>query len=195
VIPWGPVNDALKAWFRLGTGITQVVMVNEARPFTKTVWGHLQVVTVTGYGMDDSRLVDVTETDPGTGLPVVHTRRQIQGQRTFTLRVSVESISQKGANLADNPLERLRSTWELEAMQALLAAQNCALADFGPSQMADLEVDERVISVWFADVEINTAFTFTASADVDTIESVTATSNFIEPDGVTPAPAPLQQHP
>lgn len=195
MIPWATVHDALKAWFRMGTGLSLVVMSNEPRPFTKPVWGHLQVLTVEAQGWDDTRLVDVPVPDPVTGIPAPHTRRQIQGQRAFTLRVSVESLSQKGASLADNPIERLRATWELEEMMALLAAQNCALADFGPSQMGDLEVDQRVISAWFADVEINTAFTFTGAADVDTIESMTATSSFVEPDGTTPVPAPLQQRP
>lgn len=193
MIPWETVYPALKEWVRRGSGLDQVVLVNEPRPRTKLpAWGTIQVLSVEAHGMDDRSLVDVPVTV--AGVTTVHTRERIQGQRTFVLRVSVESSSQRGDGVATGPLERLRSTWELDEMQAILSGVNCALATFGQSQMADVEVDEHVFSAWFADVEINAAFALIHSADIDTIESVTATSNILETDGETPVPDALQLH-
>ncbi len=186
MLDWSAIGPALKTWAAVGTGVAQVVMANEPRPLTKATWVRLQATGVEPHGFDDTSIVDVLVGSPA----VAHPRQRIEGQRTFTLRVSIESLSQSGAGNADNPLERLRATWQLAGLEAVLLAVNVSVADFGPSQMGDIELDQHVISTWFADVQMNAAFTFTDTTDVDTIESIHVTPAFAEPDG-SPAPSPL----
>lgn len=170
MIDWSVVVPVLRAWVVACTGLGQCVQENEARPFVQSVYARMQIMNVRGAGMDDHGVIE--ETEIVAGELVTHRYQRISGQRSFTLRLFVESSSQDGPGLADNQLERMRALHVLERMRALLAPANVAVASFGDSQMADVVVDDRVFSAWFVDIDMNAGFAYVdRSVEVGVIEA------------------------
>lgn len=162
---------ALKAWVCACTGVEQCVQENEPRPFVRSVYARIQAMNVKAYGFDDVR--NIEETSIVSGELVTRTYTRVCGQRTFTLRVFIESASQDGVGLADNQLERMRMASVLPSNRATLSAVNVAAVSVGDSQMADIVTDDRSFSAWFADVDMNVGVSYVNRAqEAGTIGSV-----------------------
>lgn len=178
MIDWDTVTPALKEWVRKASGVQQVFFQNEKRPFTQSVWCQLRVVSITSYDMDDSGFIEV----PAPNNTIVQ-RQFVRGQRTFALEVKFFSIRQDNGGVADTPLELLRTRNQLDTVSAILSVVACAVSSMGPSQVTDQLIDDRMFSVWVAQVNINCAFEYidtdpSPEADTYSIEAVEGSGSF-----------------
>jgi len=169
VIDWATVYPALRTWFLAGTGLSHCIVENQPAPYATNAYGVLEVVSVRQAGDDEV----------GTRLVSGDYRPVIRGQREFSLKVEVWSVSQADGAYSVKHLERLRILALLPRLKAPLAAVEVALATFGESAMTDVEVDDHWWSVWTATLTFHAAFetvlTDNPADEVGVIETVNGT--------------------
>lgn len=184
MIAWATVKPALVAWAKKASGLSQVVWKNEPAVFKQHVYIVLEVVSVTGYDEDDVTTTEVTL--PGGAVVL---REAVSGQRSFNLKLSVVTRSQRPIDYAENPLDLLRVRAKLSSCSDLLDAVNTALASFGEHVVEDGQVDDRWWSIWSATLLFNAGFNYT-DTDNDSVSNL-SWIQFVEgtaevPTGTTP---------
>jgi hypothetical protein len=159
-------ETAIKAWFLACTGLSQVLMQNEPRPFTKNVWGEITIGRSTREGQDS------VINQGASNLPRTRSVRSLQ------VTLAVESFSQSPSSIGLVHLETLRSAALWPKRVAILTAAKLVYANDGDIVQADRMVDERFISRYELDARFRWGFFVDATEDDDavaTIETVEGT--------------------
>lgn len=186
MIDWASVKPALKQWVASCTG-AQVLFKNEAEGATyrKPTWVVLDVLRVRSYDQDDTGTREVVTSEGVTVL-----REYVAGQRTITLRVVSFTLPQVGGSWAGDVLEALRTRAQFARNAAILEAAKVALAAMGEHIQEDVEIDDRMCSAWYVDVDLNVSFEFvdtgTGAEDIAFIQYVEGSGEV--PEGSTPIP-------
>jgi hypothetical protein len=157
---------ALKTWFRRGSGLTQVLMRNEARPRVNAQWGEISIQRMVTVGSDTTRYVN--------RFPVVYCERRL------TITLAVESDSQTSSIFALVPITRLQALAETDRMIAALKSGGLVYESGTEIVQADYELDENWISRYEMTVSIRWGFEVTISNpddEVGPIEHVLGTGN------------------
>ncbi len=166
-----PVVTAVRSWFRLGSGLSMIVLENEARPYVNQQWGEIKLV---GTQIDQTDSVAYDD----------DRKPYVRCARMLTFRLAVESFSQTPSLFAPVHLEQLRARTNLPRLMDVLKAVPLAVASFTETRNADRIVDERFISRFEMDVRIRWGFTVAAPADepaLEVIDKVTGKGT-IDPD-------------
>lgn len=186
---WQAFEDAVKAWALVITGLNVAVWENAPRPRVPEACVRLSWVSAPRKGLDE-----IVYTDVG-GDALTELRPTARGPRLYVLQIAVESFSQAANSNARQYLERApaRSRWP--RAEALLTAQNAAIATIGDARAADYKADDRWVSRWVCEARINatSAETDTVEGGIGSIATVAVTSAVSDESGaLLPTPPNFQ---
>lgn len=174
MIDWATVGPVIVTWVKYGTGLEQVILENEERPFVLEQWGRIALAEEKVVGTDMIRFFPIVGEDNKLA-------QKILGYRVVTFDVAVEALNQSFADFAAGPISRLMSFAQLPVQHERLKAVDAGLLDVGESSRADYEDDQRLVSAYVLKVRFNVAFTADPNDPPNTwsswIESVQYTPN------------------
>lgn len=181
MLDWASIRPQLVAWLVAGLGIDSkaIFVENTPRGFTSS---RTAILKVTRVANDPGFRDEVGQEQSGDAFVQV-----VRGRRTILATIEVWTNAQTASGIADNLLERLRTLHNVDRLRSILASCNVAVASIGPSVQGDVEVDQRMFSVWSCEVDFNYAFehTDTAETDASIIEAVSGTGE-TQPNGEEP---------
>lgn len=148
-------QEALKTWFREGSGLTMVVMRNEPRPRVNAQWGDIHPQRLSTVGTDTVRYVE--------GFPVVYCERRL------TIVLGIESDSQDPDDFALAPLARLQALAETARMISILKAGGLVYESGTEITQADYELDQHWISRYELTAAMRWGFTVTTTKPADAV--------------------------
>lgn len=181
MIDWAVIRPAFVAWIVAGTGLDSklVFFENDKRPFHQK---RFLVVRVTRTG-NTPAFTDTVEqvTDGGDGF-----YQKISGSRSITATLEVWSNEQSATGIAENTLEKLRTLSNTDRVRATLDNSRVTLASFGDAIQADVEIDQRLWSVWSAELDFNHTFEYSDQTETNAsiIEAVALSAEI--PEGSDP---------
>lgn len=186
MVPWETIQTALKSLVASLTGLAQVQWFDERLPFvaaqsTQFAVARLQVFAVSSVGTWDDRQLQTGAWLDGvfTGEAVGEDNdgplyESIRGQRTFTLRVSVESYDQTPGRTARQYLETLRDRLQRASVSTILAQLALGLGEVLMLRDTSDLVDDHAVSKAVFDVRLHLGTTDTDTTEYERIEGADA---------------------